>query len=238
MPATKKPGDEVFSGSTCKQGEIEAVVIATGVHTFFGKAAHLVDSTHNVGHFQKVLTAIGNFCICSIAIGIVIEIIVMYPIQKRNYRAGINNLLVLLIGGIPIAMPTVLSVTMAIGSHRLSQQGAITKRMTAIEEMAGMDVLCSDKTGTLTLNKLTVDKNLVEVFTRGIDKDTVCLLAARASRLENQDAIDAAIVGMLADPKEVRARLLLSKNYLGRGDQVAFSLLFPQELFYKVVYLG
>jgi H+-transporting ATPase len=217
MPATKKPGDEVFSGSTCKQGEIEAVVIATGVHTFFGKAAHLVDSTNNVGHFQKVLTAIGNFCICSIAIGLVIEIIVMYPIQKRNYRKGINNLLVLLIGGIPIAMPTVLSVTMAIGSHRLSQQGAITKRMTAIEEMAGMDVLCSDKTGTLTLNKLTVDKNLVEVFTRGIDKDMVCLLAARASRLENQDAIDAAIVGMLADPKEVRARLLLVKIIWGEG---------------------
>jgi H+-transporting ATPase len=207
MPATKKPGDEVFSGSTCKQGEIEAVVIATGVHTFFGKAAHLVDSTNNVGHFQKVLTAIGNFCICSIAIGLVIEIIVMYPIQHRRYRAGINNLLVLLIGGIPIAMPTVLSVTMAIGSHRLSQQGAITKRMTAIEEMAGMDVLCSDKTGTLTLNKLTVDKTLVEVFSRDVDKETVCLMAARASRIENQDAIDTAIVGILADPKEARANI-------------------------------
>lgn len=207
MPATKKPGDEVFSGSTCKQGEIEAVVIATGVHTFFGKAAHLVDSTNNVGHFQKVLTAIGNFCICSIAIGLIIEIIVMYPIQHRRYRAGINNLLVLLIGGIPIAMPTVLSVTMAIGSHRLSKQGAITKRMTAIEEMAGMDVLCSDKTGTLTLNKLTVDKNLVEVFSRDVDKDHVCLMAARASRIENQDAIDTAIVGILADPKEARSNI-------------------------------
>lgn len=136
----------------------------------------------------QVLTAIGNFCICSIAIGMIVEIIVMYPVQDRKYRPGIDNLLVLLIGGIPIAMPTVLSVTMAIGSHRLSQQvgliswetrslcflewhvdsvhhfqGAITKRMTAIEEMAGMDVLCSDKTGTLTLNKLTVDKNLIEV---------------------------------------------------------------------------
>lgn len=200
LPVTRSPGDEVFSGSTVKQGEIEAVVIATGVHTFFGKAAHLVDSTNQVGHFQKVrmckkfhilfqswrnerlklmlmtyllcsipfyciqvLAAIGNFCICSIAIGMVIEIVVMYPIQHRRYRDGINNLLVLLIGGIPIAMPTVLSVTMAIGSHRLSQQGAITKRMTAIEEMAGMDVLCSDKTGTLTLNKLTVDKSMIEV---------------------------------------------------------------------------
>lgn len=140
----------------------------------------------------------------------VIEIIVIYGVHGRSYRVGIDNLLVLLIGGIPIAMPTVLSVTMAIGSHRLSQQvcrlifvdcfwiclaavystalqscqysgcisylmrvsnifyipilqGAITKRMTAIEEMAGMDVLCSDKTGTLTLNKLTVDKNMIEV---------------------------------------------------------------------------
>ncbi|KAK8601956.1 hypothetical protein V6N13_058375 [Hibiscus sabdariffa] len=205
LPVTKNPGDEVFSGSTCKQGEIEAVVIATGVHTFFGKAAHLVDSTNQVGHFQKVLTAIGNFCICSIAVGMLVEIIVMYPIQHRKYRDGIDNLLVLLIGGIPIAMPTVLSVTMAIGSHRLAQQGAITKRMTAIEEMAGMDVLCSDKTGTLTLNKLSVDKNLIEVFVNDVDREHVVLLAARASRTENQDAIDAAIVGMLADPKEARA---------------------------------
>ncbi|KAL3629630.1 ATPase 8, plasma membrane-type [Castilleja foliolosa] len=205
LPVTKNPGDGVYSGSTCKQGELEAVVIATGVHTFFGKAAHLVDSTNNVGHFQKVLTSIGNFCICSIAVGMVIEIIVMYPIQKRQYRQGIDNLLVLLIGGIPIAMPTVLSVTMAIGSHRLSQQGAITKRMTAIEEMAGMDVLCSDKTGTLTLNKLTVDKSLIEVFVKDLDKDSVVLCAARASRTENQDAIDASIVNMLSDPKEARA---------------------------------
>lgn len=70
----------------------------------------------------QVLTSIGNFCICSIAVGMILEIIVMFPIQKRSYRDGINNLLVLLIGGIPIAMPTVLSVTLAIGSHRLSQQ--------------------------------------------------------------------------------------------------------------------
>ncbi|KAK6944552.1 hypothetical protein RJ641_025654 [Dillenia turbinata] len=205
LPVTKNPSEEVFSGSTCKQGETEAVVISTGVHTFFGKAAHLVDSTNQVGHFQKVLTAIGNFCICSIAVAMVIEMIVMYPIRGRKYRDRIDNLLVLLIGGIPIAMPTVLSVTMAIGSHRLSQQGVITKRMTAIEEMAGMDVLCSDKTGTLTLNKLSVDWNLVEVFAKGVDKEHVLLLAARASRTENQDAIDAAFVGMLADPKEARA---------------------------------
>ncbi|KAL3639584.1 plasma membrane H+-ATPase [Castilleja foliolosa] len=160
-------------------------------------------TTSNSSALPRVLTSIGNFCICSIAVGMVIEIIVMYPIQHRAYRPGIDNLLVLFIGGIPIAMPTVLSVMMAIGSHRLAQQGAITNRMTAIEEMAGMDVLCSDKTGTLTLNKLTVDKNLIEVFAKEVDADTVVLMSARASRTENQDAIDAAIVGMLADPKEM-----------------------------------
>ncbi|GLU01148.1 hypothetical protein SLE2022_184720 [Rubroshorea leprosula] len=205
LPVIKSPSDEVFSGSICIQGEIEAVVIATGVHSFLGKAEHLVDSTNQVGHFQKVLTAIGNFCICSIFIVLFIEAVVMYGIQHRNYRDGIDNLLVLLIGGTPIAMPTVLSATMSIGSQRLSQQGAITKRRTAIEEMARMDVLCSDKTGTLTLNKLTVKRNMIEVFVEGIEMDQVILHAARASRTENQDAIDAAIVGMLADPKEARA---------------------------------
>lgn len=205
IPVNKSPGDAVYSGSTCKQGEIEAVVIATGARSFFGKAAHLVDSTDQTGHFQKVLSDIGNFCICSIAVGMAIEIVVIYAIQQRAYRDGIDNLLILLVGGIPIAMPTVLSVTMAIGSHHLSKQGAITKRMTAIEEMAGMDILCSDKTGTLTLNKLTVDKSLIEVFVKDCDKDTVVLFGARASRVENQDAIDACIVNMLANSKEARA---------------------------------
>ncbi|XP_047336881.1 ATPase 4, plasma membrane-type-like [Impatiens glandulifera] len=164
LPVTKSARDGIYSGSTCKQGEIEAFVIATGVHTFFSKAAHLVDSTNQVDHFQKVfLTAIKNFYICSIAVRMLIETIVMYLIQRRSYRTGIDNLLVLLIGGIPIVMPIVLSVTMTIDSHCLSA-GEITKRMTTIEEMACMDVLCSDKTGTLTLNKLTVDRNLIEVI--------------------------------------------------------------------------
>uniref|UniRef100_A0A2N9FZV2 Plasma membrane ATPase n=1 Tax=Fagus sylvatica TaxID=28930 RepID=A0A2N9FZV2_FAGSY len=191
--------------------ELDAAVLVPGDSALTGESLPVSKSLRGqvMKYFlvQHVLTAIGNFCICSIAVGMILEIIVMFPIQKRSYRDGINNLLVLLIGGIPIAMPTVLSVTLAIGSHRLSQQGAITKRMTAIEEMAGMDVLCSDKTGTLTLNRLTVDRNLVEVFNNEMDKDTIVLLAARASRMENQDAIDAAIVNMLADPKEARANI-------------------------------
>jgi H+-transporting ATPase len=75
---------------------------------------------------------------------------------------------------------------MAVGAHSLAKQGAIVKRMTAIEEMAGMDILCSDKTGTLTLNRLTVDKNIIEVTSKNADKDFLLLIAARASRVENQ----------------------------------------------------
>lgn len=92
---------------------------------------YIIMSFNLLWWFFQVLTAIGNFCICSIAVGMVIEIIVIYGIQERGYRVGIDNLLVLLIGGIPIAMPTVLSVTMAIGSHRLSQQVCVTKNTMA-----------------------------------------------------------------------------------------------------------
>ncbi|XXG56718.1 hypothetical protein AAC387_Pa03g4062 [Persea americana] len=208
IPRMENPRNGVFFGSICEEGEAEAVVIATGVRTFFGQASNLADSTKQVGlgHLGKVLTAICSFCTCSVMIAVIIKIIVIKcGIQHRNYRDEINNLLVLMIGGIPIAMPTVLSVTMAIGSHKVSRQGAILKRMSVIEELAGMDVLCSDKTGTLTLNKLSVDRNLIEVFAKGMDKEHMILLAARASKTENQDAIDAAVVGMLADPNEARA---------------------------------
>nr|PNR43368.1 hypothetical protein PHYPA_015748 [Physcomitrium patens] len=204
VAVTKRSGEAVYSGSICKQGEIEALVIATGIHTFFGKAAHLVDMTHSAGHFQQVLTRIGNFCLVTIGVGVLLELIVIYGIQGRSYRIGIDNLLILLIGGIPIAMPTVLSVTMAVGAYGLAKQGAIVKRMTAIEEMAGMDILCSDKTGTLTLNCLTVDKSIIEVTSATADKDLIILTASHASRVENQDPIDLAICAMLPSIEDAR----------------------------------
>ncbi|KAL8114034.1 hypothetical protein AgCh_021068 [Apium graveolens] len=103
-------------------------------------------------------------------------------------------------GGFPVWLKYVPGISFRTDNEPF--KGAITKRMTTIEEMVGMDVLCSDKTGTLMLNKLIIDKNLIEVFAKGIDADAVVLVAARASRTENQDAIDTAIVGMLANPKE------------------------------------
>lgn len=204
LPAGKDEGDECFSGSTCKQGEAEGIVISTGPNTFFGRAATLVGQDNDqVGHLQMVLARIGSFCLVSIGLFIVLEICVMYPKFKYPYRRGLDNILVLLIGGIPIAMPTVLSVTLAVGAQQLAKHKAIVTRITAIEELAGVTILCSDKTGTLTTNKLTIDKENVKCYSHW-DVEGVCLLAAYCSRTENQDAIDACVVGTLPDPKLAR----------------------------------
>lgn len=195
LPQGKKVGDQCFSSSICKQGEAEGIVIATGANTFFGRAATLVgQDDDSAGHLQKILAQIGTFCLVSIGIFILAEIFVLYAGFRYNYRRGLDNILVLLIGGIPIAMPTVLSVTLAVGAQQLAKYKAIVTRITAIEELAGVTILCSDKTGTLTTNKLTIDRTTVKTYT-AFDVDQVLLLAAYCSRTENQDAIDSCVTG-------------------------------------------
>lgn len=186
-------------------------MIATGANTFFGRAASLVgQDDDSTGHLQKILFMIGSFCLVSIGIFVLLEILILYPDNRYgySYRRGLDNILVLLIGGIPIAMPTVLSVTLAVGAQQLAKHKAIVTRITAIEELAGVTILCSDKTGTLTTNKLTIDKALVKTYGPFSPEDTL-LLAAYASRTENQDAIDACVVGSLDDPARARAGIKL-----------------------------
>ena len=199
----------VSSGSTCKQGEAEAVVISTGPNTFFGRAASLVGQDDDTaGHLQKILAQIGTFCLVTIGIFVIAEIFVLYAGFRYQYRRGLNDILVLLIGGIPIAMPTVLSVTLAVGATQLAKYKAIVTRITAIEELAGVTILCSDKTGTLTTNKLTIDRNTIKTY-GDFSPEEVILLAAYASRTENQDAIDASVVQALGDPAKARQGIKL-----------------------------
>lgn len=191
-------------GSTCKEGEAEAVVIATGPNTFFGRAASLIgQSDDTAGHLQKILAQIGTFCLVTIGIFVVLEIIVLYGVFRYQYRRGLNNILVLLIGGIPIAMPTVLSVTLAVGATQLAKYKAIVTRITAIEELAGVTILCSDKTGTLTTNKLVVDGDSIKTY-GDFSPAQVIQLSAYASRTENQDPIDSAVVSALGGPSKAR----------------------------------
>ncbi|KAF8474387.1 plasma-membrane proton-e [Russula ochroleuca] len=209
LPVSKKEADQCFSGSTCKQGEAEGVVISTGANTFFGRAASLVGQEDDTtGHLQKILAQIGSFCLVTIGIFVIAEIFVLYAGFRWSYRSGLDNILVLLIGGIPIAMPTVLSVTLAVGAQQLAKYKAIVTRITAIEELAGVTILCSDKTGTLTTNKLTIDRSTIRTYA-AFSSDDVILLAAYASRTENQDAIDASVVGALGDTTRARAGIKL-----------------------------
>ena len=178
MPATRKPGEAVFSGSIVRRGEIGALVYATGLNTYFGKTAQLVEEAHTVSHFQKAVLRIGNYLII-LAVAMVAVIVAISIYRGDPILTTLQFALVLTVAAIPVAMPTVLSVTMAVGARLLAGKKAIVSKLVAIEELAGVDVLCADKTGTLTQNKLT----LGDPFTvNGIPADQVILNGALASR--------------------------------------------------------
>jgi H+-transporting ATPase len=200
LPATCKPGEAVFSGSIIRQGEIGALVYATGQNTYFGKTAQLVQETHTVSHFQKAVLKIGNYLII-LAVTLVAVIIAVAIFRGDPILTTLQFALVLTVAAIPVAMPTVLSVTMAVGARLLAKIEAIVTRLAAIEELAGVDVLCADKTGTLTQNKLT----LGDPFSvRGIPADQVILNAALASRADNKDTIDLAVLGGLKNDQALK----------------------------------
>ena len=149
-----------------------------------------------VSHFQKAVLSIGNVLIV-LAVVLVSLILVVAVLHGDRLDTTLEFCLVLTVAAIPVAMPTVLSVTMAVGARLLSTKGAIVSRLAAIEELAGVDVLCSDKTGTLTKNQLTLGEPFV---CGGGPAEPVLLAAALASRRENDDTIDGAVLDGLADP--------------------------------------
>ena len=193
LPVSRKSGQAVFSGSIIKRGEIGALVYATGEKTYFGKTAQLVQEAVTVSHFQKAVLKIGNYLII-LAVALVAVIIGFAIYRGDKILETLQFALVLTVAAIPVAMPTVLSVTMAVGARLLAKKKAIVSRLVAIEELAGVDVLCADKTGTLTQNKLT----LGDPFSvNNVTTEQIILSAALASRGENNDTIDLAVLGGL-----------------------------------------
>jgi H+-transporting ATPase len=198
LPVSKKVGDQAYSGSIAKQGAMTGLVTATGSNTFFGRTAKLVGSAGAVSHSQRAVTQVGDFLL------LLALVLAAVLVGVQGYRFAIADdwswsefgrvtqyVLVLLIASIPVALPAVMSVTMAIGAYALSLQKAIVSRLSAIEELAGVDILCSDKTGTLTKNQLTVESGIPFGSAKA---DDVLRDAALATQKSSQDAIDVAIL--------------------------------------------
>ncbi|MDX1809819.1 MAG: plasma-membrane proton-efflux P-type ATPase [Sulfurospirillaceae bacterium] len=203
LPVHKKSGDALYANAIIKQGEMLAQVTATGKNTYFGKTVGLVAKAQReeISHFQKMVLKVGNFLI--ILTLVMIAIILFHGIRAHEPPVELLIFaLVLTISAIPVAMPAVLTVTMAIGARVLSAKEVIVSRLASIEELAGMTILCSDKTGTLTQNKMSLSESyLVNDFT----EEDLMLYAALSSKEENKDPIEAPIFDYI-DKNELREK--------------------------------
>ncbi len=190
LPVEKHVSEDTYSGSIVQKGEMTAIVITTGTNTYFGKTAKLVEEAKTKSHFQKAVTKIANYLI-AFAISLIVLVFLIAMFRQESLLQTLQFALVLLIAAIPVALPAVLSVTMAVGATMLAKKQAIVSKMVAIEEMAGVDILCSDKTGTITKNKLSIAQ--VEAFDPYTEAEVI-LYATLTSREEDNDPIDNVII--------------------------------------------
>ncbi|KAI8822455.1 uncharacterized protein EV422DRAFT_494864 [Fimicolochytrium jonesii] len=218
LPINKGKGQIAYSSSTVKQGQMLAVVVKTGIRTYIGRAANLINVTQDMGHFQKIIGTIGNFLIVITGVLVIIILFVNLFSKHQDFLTALRSVLILTVAAIPIGLPTVLSVTMAVGAKELASKKVIVKRLTAIEEFASVSILCSDKTGTLTLNQLTFDKPYLAykgAATTGdlhgsgeqYTEEDLLITAFLASEHGTQDAIE------LAVRKAARERIEALKNH-------------------------
>ncbi|MGE2737648.1 plasma-membrane proton-efflux P-type ATPase [Mycolicibacterium vaccae] len=190
LAVSRSRGDGLYSGSVLVRGETDAVVYATGSSSFMGRTTSLVQTAGTVSHFQRAVLRIGNYLIVLSATLVALTVVVSL-IRGNPVLQTLEFALVVTIASVPVALPAVLSVTMAVGARKLARHQAVVSHLPAVEELGGVAVLCSDKTGTLTENRLTIAESWV-----GPDVDQADLLraAASASRAEDNDPIDMAVL--------------------------------------------
>ena len=195
LPVEHQAGDAVYSGTIVKQGEIDALVYATGASSYYGRTAHLVQSANTVSHLQQAIMKIADYLLV-VAVVLALLIVAVALVRHDPVLRVLQLVLVLIVAAVPVAMPAVMSITMALGAGKLAGRQAIVTRLSSIEEVAGIDVLCSDKTGTLTQGSLTPGEPFAIA---GVSAQEVMLAAALASRAEDRDPIDLAVLSGLQD---------------------------------------
>jgi H+-transporting ATPase len=189
IPIEAGPNFQTFAGALVRRGEAVAEVTATGTRTKFGRTAELVLNAYVVSSQQKaVLRVVRNLAMCN---GAIIVILVGYAwVHAMPLTEIISLMLTAVLASIPVALPATFTLAAAVGAKSLARQGVLPTRLSAVDEAASIDVLCADKTGTLTRNELTV--TTVHPLA-GFDEARVLGLAALASSDGGQDPVDAAI---------------------------------------------
>ena len=188
--ADKAPGEVLSSGSVARRGEGNGVVMLTGAKTYFGRTTELVQEARPKLHIEAVVAKIVRwlFIIVGALLGVVVVLSVIHGLPLI---VMIPLMLVLLMSAVPVALPVMFTVSMALGSKELAKRGVLVTRLSAAEDAATMDVLCVDKTGTITMNQLAVTG--VIPLTHGTEAD-VLFAGALASQEANQDPIDLAFL--------------------------------------------
>ena len=190
LPVTKKASDIAYSGSIVSQGETNALVIATGLNTYFGKTAQLVEKAETQSFLQTTVIKIGDYLII-LAVFMVTIIFIASLFRNESFFTTLQFALVLVVASIPVALPAVLSVTMAVGAVALAKKEAIVSKLVAIEEMSSVDILCADKTGTITKNELTLGE--INAF-QSFKKEDVLLYSLLSTQKDSKDPIDIAVL--------------------------------------------
>ena len=196
LPVTMVKGDTPKMGSTITRGEVEGTVEFTGSNTFFGKTATLLQGDNGLGNLQKLLLKI-MFVLVAISLTLCLTAL-LYLVFARDvsFKQALSFAVVLLVASIPIAIEIVSTTTLALGSRQLSKHGAIVSRLQAIEEMAGMNMLCSDKTGTLTMNVMKIQDYCPTYSEYATDMTGVVRYAAMAAKWKEppKDALDTMVL--------------------------------------------
>ncbi len=184
------PGDILSSGSVVRRGEGNGVIVLTGARTYFGRTTELVQQARPKLHIEAVVAKVVRWLFLIVG-ALIATVIVLSVLRGAPLLEVVPLMLVLLMSAVPVALPVMFTVSMAVGSRELAKQGVLVTRLSAAEDAATMDVLCVDKTGTITMNRLAV----TGVIALGDAKDAEVLLAgAQASQEANQDPIDLAFL--------------------------------------------